>query len=195
MAAVPAALRRLALVAGLTVACPLAALAAETGMPQLQFANVLTRSQVVWGAIIFTGLYFILARRALPRVAGVLAARARAIEGDLEAARRAKVEADEAVAELTAAIRLAHVEAQAAIAGAMAAAKAEAEVRAAALGAALDARLAAAEAEIGASRAAALMAVRDVAAETAAAMLARLTGRVPDPGVLEGALAAAQTPG
>ena len=37
-------------------------------MPQLDFANPLTTSQVVWGAIIFVVLYILLSRIALPKV-------------------------------------------------------------------------------------------------------------------------------
>ena len=52
---------------------PLGAMAAEAGkgMPQLDFANPLTRAQVVWGAIIFLVLYVLLSRWALPQVASV----------------------------------------------------------------------------------------------------------------------------
>ena len=37
-------------------------------MPQLDFANPLTTSQVVWGAIIFVVLYVLLSRIGLPKV-------------------------------------------------------------------------------------------------------------------------------
>ena len=57
------------------------------GMPQLDFANPLTTSQVVWGAIIFALLYFVLSRFALPRVAEVIEQRAQHIAADLETAR------------------------------------------------------------------------------------------------------------
>ena len=86
------------------------ALAAEAkeGMPQLDFKNVLLRSQVVWLVIIFVLLYVLLSRWALPKIATVLEKRASTIEGDLNAARSAKASADAAVAELTAKTREAH---------------------------------------------------------------------------------------
>ena len=73
---------------------PTAAKAA--GMPQLDFANPLTTSQVVWGAIIFAVLYIVLSRIALPKVGAVIEERARHIAADLETAQAAKARADEA---------------------------------------------------------------------------------------------------
>ena len=74
---------RLALLAALLL--PPAAARAE-GMPQLDFANPLTTSQVVWGAIIFALLYVLLSRIGLPKVGAVLEERARHIAADLETA-------------------------------------------------------------------------------------------------------------
>ena len=65
-------------------------------MPQLDFANPLTTSQVVWGAIIFVVLYILLSRVALPQVAAVIEERARHIAADLETAQAAKARSDEA---------------------------------------------------------------------------------------------------
>ena len=55
-------------------------------MPQLDFANPLTTSQVVWGAIIFAVLYVLLSRIGLPKVGAVIEERARHIASDLETA-------------------------------------------------------------------------------------------------------------
>ncbi len=154
-----------------------AAMAEETkGMPQLDFANPLTISQVVWLAIIFFTLYLLLSRWALPQVASVLEARAARIGGDLEAAKAAKVQADAAVSELTAATRKAQAEAQAAVNAAADAAKADAAIKAASANARLEAQLAAAEQRIAAARAAAMGALRDVATSTTADVVTRLTG-------------------
>ena len=81
-----------------------AALAAEEskGMPQLDFGNVLTKSQVVWLALIFFVLYLLLSKWALPKVATVLEKRASTIAGDLQAAQTAKTAADAAVAAFSA---------------------------------------------------------------------------------------------
>ena len=70
---------------------------AKKGMPQLDFHNPLTISQVVWLAIIFCVLYVLLSKWALPQVASVLDARAGAIAADLDAARGAKQGADAAI--------------------------------------------------------------------------------------------------
>lgn len=156
----------------------------EKGMPQLAFNNPLTTSQVVWLALIFFALYLLLSKWALPQVAGVLEMRAGKIAGDLDAARAAKAQADAAVAELTEATRSAHAAAQAEIMGAIATAKAEAGSQSERLNAQLDAQLAAAEARINAARGAAMGAIRQVAEETAAVVVDRLTGTAADPAVV-----------
>jgi F-type H+-transporting ATPase subunit b len=150
------------------------------GMPQLDFANQLTISQVVWLVIIFTVLYLLLSRWALPQVGAVLEMRAARIALDLDAARAAKVQADNAVAELTAATRQAQATAQAEIAGAVNAAKEAAAAQAATLNADLERQLAAAEARIGTARTAAMGALRQVAGETAVDVIVRLTGATAD---------------
>jgi len=161
----------------------------EKGMPQLDFSKgSLTLAQVVWGAIIFFALYTLLAKWALPQVAGVLEARATAIGNDLEAARRAKAEADAAVAELTSATRAAQNGAQAEIATALAQAKQAAGSRAAELNAKLDAQIEAADARINAARVAALGALREVASDAASNVVARLTGTLPANQVIEQAV-------
>ncbi len=167
-----------------------AAQAAEEkkGMPQLDFANPLTLSQVVWLAIIFFTLYLLLSRWALPQVAAVLESRAARIAGDLDAARDAKAAADGAVAELTAATRKAQAEAQASVSTAVDAAKAEAAVKANAASAKLEAQLAEAEQRIAAARAAALGALRGVAATATADVVTRLAGITAEPSTIEQAV-------
>lgn len=145
-------------------------------MPQLDFANVLTISQVVWMALIFAVLYFLLSGWALPQVANVIEDRTARIAGDLDTARVAKADADAAVAEVHASTRRASTEAQAAIAGAVAQAKAEAAEQARSANERLDAQLHEAEQRIGNARTAAMGALREVATETASSVVARLTG-------------------
>src|SRR5437762_12577999 len=53
-------------------------------------------SQLLWFAITFIAFYFIIARVAIPRIAGILGARRGRIEGDLGEAERAKQAADAA---------------------------------------------------------------------------------------------------
>jgi F-type H+-transporting ATPase subunit b len=177
------------LLAALLLLLPAAAHA--EGMPQLDFANPLTTSQVVWGAIIFIVLYILAARFALPKVGAVLEERAAHIARDLDAARQAKADADAAVAELTAATREAHATAQAEIAAALAAAKAAAAEQAAQLNARLEAEITAAEARIAEARKAALAVLGDVAAATAHEVVARLAGAAIARDAVDRAVAAA----
>lgn len=173
-----------ALLALFLVSAPSTAFAAE-GMPQLDFANPLTLSQVVWLAIIFLAFYLLLARSALPRVRAVLTDRAARIEGDLQTARTAKEQADHAAASVAEGTRAARAAAQGRINEAVTQAKAEAATRAHADDQRLNAQLEEAEARIHASRASAMGALRQVASETAASVVQRLTGQIPAPGAVD----------
>jgi F-type H+-transporting ATPase subunit b len=146
------------------------------GMPQLDFGNPLTISQVVWLVVIFAVLYVLLSTWALPKVGAVVNDRATRVANDLDSARAAKFEADRAAAEVREASKRAHDESQAEIAGAIARAKAEATARSEALNAALEARIAESEAQIASARAKAMTSLADVAAEVANTMIERLTG-------------------
>jgi F-type H+-transporting ATPase subunit b len=156
--------------------------------PQIDFANPLTKSQVVWLFIIFFALYLLLDRWALPQVGEVLEARSARIAADLNAARAAKAQSDSAVAELTAATRKAQAEALAEISGAVDAAKADAAAQAATANARLEKQLADAETRINAARAASVGALRDVAKTTTADVVSRLAGFAPDNAVVENAV-------
>lgn len=180
-------LLRLALLA--TILLPAAARA--EGMPQLDFANPLTLTQVGWGALIFIVLYVLLSRLALPRVAAVLEERARHIAADLETAQAAKARSDTAAREVADATARARAEAQTSINAALDAAKQESAGRISALNQRLEQQLREAEAQIDAARAAAMRALREVATETAGTVIGRLTGAPPDQGRLEGAIGAA----
>lgn len=168
---------------------PTAAMA--EGMPQLDFKNPLTLIQVFWGAVIFIVFYLLASRSALPRVASVLEQRADHISRDLQSAQEAKTQSDAAVAEITAASARARAEAQAAINAALDEAKAAAAKQAEELNARLEKQLAEAETQIAAARDQAMSALRQVATETATTVITRLTGAVPDPARLDGAIGAA----
>ncbi len=145
-------------------------------MPQLDFSTPLTVSQVVWGAIIFVVLYILLSRNALPLVTSVLEERAARISKDLDEASAAKASADVGIAEADQAIAKARAEAQAAINAALDEAKKAAALQAEALNARLEKQLQDAEAQIAQARASAMSALRQVATETAATVVTRLTG-------------------
>ncbi|MBN9562144.1 MAG: hypothetical protein J0H14_15665 [Alphaproteobacteria bacterium] len=181
---------RIAAIATAALCLPGMAMAAE-GMPQLDFANPLTTSQVVWGAIIFIILYILVSRWALPQVSSVLDQRAATLEADLEAAHAMKTKSTEAVTELTATIARARAEAQAAINAAVDRAKQEAATQTAALNERLERQLQEAEQRIGEARSAAMSALRQVATETTTTVIQRLTGTAPDTRAIEGAVGSA----
>ncbi len=172
-----------------------AAFAAEgkRGMPQLDVANPLITSQVVWMAIIFFALYLLLSRWGLPKVELVLKARAATIAGDLDAARAAKVLSDAARDEMMSATQKAHAAAQAQVTAAVDQAKAEAAAQAVTANARLDRQLAEAESRIAAARASAVDALREVATTATVDVVARLAGFAPDQAVINDAVGRALT--
>lgn len=157
-------------------------------MPQLDFHNPLTISQVVWMFLIFGTLYLLMARWALPLVTEVVDSRAARIAADLEIARTAKAQADAAVAELTASMHSAHVEAQTAIAAALTQAKEAAAREAHDAHQLLDKRLNEAESRIDQARQAAMGALRQVAAETTHLIIDRVTGQAATATVVDNAV-------
>lgn len=160
-------------------------------MPQLDFSNPLTIAQVVWMAIIFGLLYYLLSRYFLPQVAQVVDDRAHRIATDLDSARAAKAKSDAAINEISEASRRASAEAQGAIASAINKAKSEALEQSRAADERLNTQLAEAERRIADARSTAMGAVSQVAQDTATAIVARLTGQAPDPEVVKGAVGSA----
>ena len=182
-------------IAGLAVALSTAsasAIAAESAMPQMDFADPLTLAQVVWMAVIMIVLYILMARWALPQLGGVIENRKRHIDGDLEAATQARTEASRIVAEVEQAIRNAHSEGQAAIASAIVGAKDNVRIEEEALKGRLDAELNRAKGEIEQTRRAALAVLRPVADDVARALVERLTGCPAERTTIAQALDAAQ---
>ena len=163
---------------------------AAEGMPQLAFGNPLTLAQVYWGALIFVVFYFAVKNFGLPQVQHVLEARDAKIRSDLEAARAAKASADRAARELTETTAKARAEAQAKINTAVDDARAAAAKQNAELAAKLDVQIAEAEQRIGAARKQAMGALRQVAAETAETILARVVGTAGDRAALDAAVGA-----
>jgi F-type H+-transporting ATPase subunit b len=177
--------------AGLAGVLTLPAAARAEGMPQLDFTTPLTVSQVVWGAIIFVVLYILLSRTGLPMVASVLDERAAKIGKDLDEARAAKASADAGMEEADRATAKARADAQAAINAALEEAKRSAAAQAELLNARLEKQLQESEAQIALARVSAMSALRQVATETAATVVTRLTGVAADMGRLEAAVGSA----
>ena len=179
-------MKRAAIAAGMVYM--FAGSAHASGMPQLEFANPLLLSQVVWGAIIFFAFYLAVSHIGLPKVDAILAHRAEVIGGDLAAAHLSKQRADQAVAELTEARRVAYAQSQAEVNAAAQRAKDAAARESDAARVRLDRQLAESEAQIDTARGQAMASLRQVAAETAEALITRLTHQAPDHGRLDDAV-------
>ena len=150
------------------------AFAAESGMPQLDFATF--PSQIFWLAVIFVVLYLLMARVALPRVGALIAQRKARIEGDLERAAQMKQEADAVMAAYQRALAEARAAAQATVKEAIDRFNTEAAERQHAAGEKLAAETSAAEARIAEAQAAALANLRSVAIDVTRAAAQKLTG-------------------
>ncbi len=143
-------------------------------MPQFDFSTF--PSQIFWLVVCFAALYFLLARTALPKIGGILEARQRKIDDDLERATELEQQAKEALAAYEAAMAAARDEAQAAIRQVTEEAAAEAEQQNQELAAKLSADVVAAEERIHAALEDALANVQQVASETARAATQKLIG-------------------
>jgi F-type H+-transporting ATPase subunit b len=136
-------------------------------------------SQLLWFTIVFVGLYLLMSRFALPRVASILEDRRRRIENDLAEAQRLKNESDAAIAAYEKALADARSRAQALANETRQKAAAEAEASLKAVDAMLNTRIADAETIVAEKRAAAMLNVRDIATEAALAIVERLIGNAP----------------
>lgn len=141
-------------------------------MPQFDVTTF--SSQIFWVVVIFTLLYFIMARFALPRVAEVMEERQDKIDDDLAKAERLKNEAETVLAEYEKAIADARSEAGEVMQAASDAIAADDTKRQAELSRALSKRTEEAEARIAEAQRAALDNIRSVAAEAAGSATAKL---------------------
>ena len=137
-------------------------------------------SQLVSLLIAFVALYLIVSRIALPRVGSVLDARQNAIEGDLAKAQKLKDASDGALKAYETELASARSRAQAIGAETREKLNAASEAERKTLEQQLSAKLAEAEKTIAATREAAMTNVHGIAAETAAAIVQRLIGVLPD---------------
>jgi len=137
-------------------------------------------SQLVSLLIAFVALYLIVSRIALPRVGSVLDARQNAIEGDLAEAQKLKDASDAALKAYESELAAARARAQAISAETREKLNAAAEAERKTLEQRLAVKLAEAEKTIASTRETAMRNVRGIAADTAAAIVQRLTGVLPD---------------
>jgi F-type H+-transporting ATPase subunit b len=132
--------------------------------------------QILWLAIFFGLLYWLMSKIALPRVAGTLQARDEKIAGDLKAAQAARDQADASRVAHEKTLAEAKSRSQAMAQSASAEAAAALDARRKSLTADLDAKLAASEKQIGEMRAKAMSNVDDIARDAAQLIVRQLSG-------------------
>lgn len=157
------------------------------GLPQ--FDASWWPGEMAWFLIIFAAVFVLMAKVFVPRVGGTIAEREDRISGDISRAVALKEQAEAQAAEADAEMAQARARAQKVAADAKARAQAEAAARQAGEDAKLAESLAAAEAEIKASREAAMGHVREIATETAQAIISKLTGKAASAKDIDAALA------
>jgi F-type H+-transporting ATPase subunit b len=157
-----------------TAAAAAAAGGGSGGLPQ--FDPTWWPGQMVWMLIIFGVMFFLFAKVFVPKVGGAMADREDRISGDIGDARRLKEAADAEAAAAAAETVQARAAAQKLALDAKAKAHAEAAQREALEEAKLAETLAKAEGHIAATRDQAMTHVRDIAADTAASIIEKLTG-------------------
>jgi F-type H+-transporting ATPase subunit b len=156
------------------------------------FASETFPSQLLWLAITFGALYYLMSRVALPRLAGVLEARTNKISSQLDAAAAMQAQAKQASDAHDKSIADAKAKAQAMAQAARDKLTGEADVSRKTLEAELGGRLAAAEAQIAETTAKAMANVESIATEAAGAIVERLTGKSVGADVIAQAIASAK---
>jgi F-type H+-transporting ATPase subunit b len=141
-----------------------------------QFDTSTFPQQLVWLAISFIVLYWLMARLALPRVAEVLEKRRHRVDGNLDKAARLKAEAEAVMAAYEKALAEARHQAQLTMKETTERLAAESAERHRHLAAEIAERTAAAERRIAAAKTAAMAEVRGIAADLARSTAARFTG-------------------
>ena len=133
-------------------------------------------SQLLWFAITFIVLYVVLSRAALPQISGIIERRKARIDGDLKEAERLKGETDKAISAYEAALADARKNAHAIAEETRASIKADIDAKRKVVEDDLSKKMGEAEARITANKQDALGRVSEIAADTTAALVARLTG-------------------
>lgn len=148
-------------------------------------------SQLLWLAIAFGLLYYLMSRFIAPRIGGILEERATRIAEDVTAAQSMKTEADAATAAYEKALAEARAGAQAIAAETRAKITAQSDAERKVLEDKLAADLATAEATIATARTAAMGNVRSIAVDATQAIVSRLAGTSADASRVEAAVDAA----
>jgi len=148
--------------------------------------------QLVWLAIAFGALYFMMSRMALPRVASVLSERRERVQRDLAEAERLKAETDAALAAYEKSLADARGKAQGMAKDMRDRIATETDRERRRVDDANAAKLAETEARIADTKARALASVDSLAAETAGAIVERLIGQSVSPDDVRQAVAGAR---
>jgi F-type H+-transporting ATPase subunit b len=145
--------------------------------------------QLIWLAITFGLLYWLMSKIALPRVQEIIETRRTRIENDLTAATEAQKTADHAAATYEKTLAEAKAKGQATAQGMRTQIAAESETRRKSLEDGLNAKISAAEAQIAQTKSQAMTNVASIAQEAASEIVQRLTGRTPDASAVSAAVA------
>ncbi len=143
-------------------------------MPQLDTSTWPT--QLIWLAITFCALYYIISRVVIPRTGGVIARRKAQIEGDLASAQALKRDTDKAIETYEAQLAEARAKATQISQDNRNRLNSEIDGERAKLDAALGVRIGEAEKTVQAARTRALADIGEVAADIAASIVSELTG-------------------
>ena len=144
--------------------------------------------QLVWFAIAFGLLYYVMSKVALPKVGAILHDRTLRIAGDLDEAQAMRAQSETAIRAYESSLAEARGRAKSIAQETRDTLTAEADARRKTVEAELAGKLAGAEATIRSRTESAMSSVRGIAAEAAGAIVEQLTGRAPEPAALEAAL-------
>lgn len=147
-------------------------------MPQFDFANVFW-PQLFWLAVFFAILYFGIVKTTLPRLSKVVTEREDSIATDLSTAKNAKEKADQVSEEYQAELSRSRDEARGVVAAAKDEAAKAAEKRLVSADKRVAKKLAEAEERIDQACIEASASLREIAAESAEAIVSKLTGKAP----------------
>lgn len=141
-----------------------------------QFDPTWFPSQIFWLILVFAGLYWLMVKRAIPKVTKAVEARAERIQGDLDRAAKLQRDAEIAAETHAAAIAKARDEARDALRVAQAETLADLDARQAVVAKELADQARVAETRIAAARTEAMASVKEIAVETAQAAAGHLMG-------------------
>lgn len=163
---------------------------AEAGFPPFDPSTF--GSQLLWLAITFGVLYWLMSKFALPRLSDILEVRRDRIMSDLDEAERLKGESEEAIAAYEQSLAEARQKAGGIANAARDKAQAEVDAEQAKTEAELAEKMAKAEAGIAETRATAMAEVTGIAQDTTTELVDALIGTKPTKAALEKAVAAAE---